>query len=136
VGGCRAVTYRIDDELVHTAQQVGALFDDIQKLVQIVQERDASSGWRARGSSSGSPKQINAFMVKLLRHFANKAPVNHVYHLAVHLDSSLHDKGFQRITERFLQMFKAGVAEASRDIDEYLKIVDNFIGAQRTMIPY
>ena len=126
------MAYTVDDGLTHSAAQVGELFDSIQQLANSAQSRAAAVGWRSR--ARGNAREVNAFIEKLLRAFAAKGPLNDFYALAVSLDPTLAGRGYRVILDRILRLFRSGARVASRELDHYLTIVDQFIGSERSMI--
>jgi hypothetical protein len=111
--------------------QVGLLFDGLQNLAHTVQQR-TSTTWLQRGTYN--PKPINAFLEKLLRIAANSVPLTELYRLCIAIDSSLHDKGFKVVLATLLRLFRKAAKVASRDMDGYLAVVDQFVGSTRTTI--
>jgi hypothetical protein len=111
---------------------VAELFHGLEKLVRKVSLRSATIGWSSRSSYNAKP--LNTFLEKLLRVFAYSVSLTDLYRLIVHLDPTLHDKGFKVVLETLLRLFKGAVKLASRDLDGYLAVIDTFVGADRTNI--
>jgi hypothetical protein len=130
LGGSRAVTYAVDDDLVHTAEQVGLLYNELQQLGSSLDLRADGYCWMGRGAYN--TRQLNAFLESLLRNFSANAPVLDVYNLATALDATLHRSGHKTVTKQLLKLFRRAARSAGRDIDSYLSIIDRFIDSTRS----
>jgi hypothetical protein len=118
----KVLEFRLDRSLVHTVDQVKTLFEEVHRLADRV--RQTPAGFRRAPYDS---KPFKILLAALLRAFVDRCPLAPLYHMAVAVDVSLHDKCFRVVGDRLEQLLWRGMVLACKDKDGFVALLEAFV---------